>query len=60
LIDTEHSVIMDVKPTRSHRTAKVKSTMTMIERVEAQFDLKRDRLIVDTAYGTASMLAWMV
>lgn len=60
LIDTEHSVIMDVKPTRSHRTAKVESTMTMIERVEAQFDLKRDRLIVDTAYGTASMLAWMV
>jgi hypothetical protein len=60
LIDTEHGVIMDVEPTRCHRTAKVESTKTMIERVEAQFDLKPDRLIVDTAYGTAPMLAWMV
>ncbi|WP_415767171.1 transposase [Pseudomonas sp. ZB1P45] len=29
-------------------------------RVEAQFDIKPDRLIGDTAYGTAPMLAWMV
>jgi Transposase DDE domain len=32
----------------------------MIERVEARFDLKPQRLIGDTAYGTAEMLAWMV
>ncbi|MNJ01632.1 hypothetical protein D3C73_1613200 [compost metagenome] len=32
----------------------------MIERVEAQFDIKPERLIGDTAYGSAPMLAWMV
>ena len=32
----------------------------MIDRVEAQFDIKPQRLIGDTAYGTAPMLAWMV
>ena len=29
----------------------------MIERVDEQFDIKPDRLIGDTAYGTAPMLA---
>lgn len=60
LIDTEHDVIMDVEPTPAHRTAEVESTKTMINRVETQFDIKPDRLIGNTAYGTASMLAWMV
>jgi hypothetical protein len=50
LIDTEHGVIMDVEPTPAHRTAEVESTKTMIERVEAQFDIKPERLIGDTAY----------
>ncbi|ESD97210.1 hypothetical protein HMPREF1614_03284, partial [Escherichia coli 908624] len=44
----------------AHRTAEVDSTRTMVERVEAQFDLTPERLIGDTAYGTAPMLAWMV
>lgn len=43
LIDTEHGVIVDVEPTPAHRTAEVESTKTMIERVEAQFDIKPDR-----------------
>lgn len=60
LIDVEHGVIMDVEPTPAHRTAEVESTKTMIERVEGHFDIKPDRLIGDTAYGTAPMLAWMV
>ncbi|WP_330208710.1 IS1182 family transposase [Pseudomonas sp. Z13] len=60
LIDTEHGVIMDVEPTPAHRTAEVESTKIMIDRVEAQLDIKPDRLIGDTAYGTAPMLAWMV
>ncbi len=51
---------MDVEPTPAHRNAEVESTKTMIERVEKQFDIKPDRLIGDTAYGTAPMLAWMV
>ena len=56
LIDTEHGV-MDVESIQAHRTAEVESTKTMIERVEAQFDIKPERLIGDTAYGTAPMLA---
>ena len=32
----------------------------MVARVESQFDLTPERLIGDTAYGTAPMLAWMV
>jgi len=60
LIDTEHGVIVDVEATPAHRTAEVESTKTMIDRVEERFDLKPERLIGDTAYGTAAMLAWMV
>jgi hypothetical protein len=60
LIDVEHGVIIDVEPTPAHRTAEVESTKTMIERVEEHFDIKPDRLIGDTAYGTAPMLAWML
>jgi hypothetical protein len=59
LIDVEHGVIMDVEPTPACRTAEVESTKIMIERVEEQFHIKPDRLIGDTAYGTAPMLAWM-
>jgi hypothetical protein len=32
----------------------------MIDRVERRFDLKPERLIGDTAYGTGPMLAWLV
>ena len=60
LIDTEHGVIMDVEPPPAHCTAEVESTKIIIDRVEAQFDIKPERLIGDTAYGTAPMLAWMV
>jgi transposase len=60
LIDTEHAVIMDVEATAAHRTAEVEVTKTMIDRVEARFDLKPQRLIGDMAYGTAPMLAWMI
>lgn len=60
LIDTEHGVIMDVEATPAHRTVEVDSTRTMVDRVEAQFDLTPERLIGDTVYGTAPMLAWIV
>jgi hypothetical protein len=46
LIDTEHGVIVDVEPTSAHRTAEVESTKIMIDRVEAQFGIKRG-----TPYG---------
>lgn len=60
LIDVKHAVIMDVEATPALRTAEVKATKAMIDRVEQRFALKPKRLIGDTAYGTAEMLAWMV
>lgn len=60
LIDTAHGIILDVEATPAHRTAEVESTKVMVERVEDRFDLKPERLIADTAYGTAPMLGWMV
>jgi Transposase DDE domain len=53
-------IIVDVEATPAHRSMEVESTKTMIERVEQRFGLKPDRLVGDTAYGTAPMLAWMV
>ena len=60
LVDTEHGVIVDVQATPAHRSAEVESAKTMMDRVEQRFQLTPERLIGDTAYGTASMLAWMV
>ncbi len=60
LIDVEHGVIVDVEATPSNRTSEVDSTKAMIERVEARFALKPERLIGDMAYGGAATLAWLV
>jgi transposase len=60
LIDVKNSVIMDVAATPAVRSAEVDSTRLMIDRVEERFGVKPKRLIGDTAYGTAEMLAWMV
>ncbi len=60
LIDIEHNIIVDVESTPSHRIAEVTSTQTMIDRVEENLDIKPDRLIADTAYGSAAMLDWVV
>jgi hypothetical protein len=60
LVDTAHGVIVDVEATTAHRTTEVESAKMMVDRVAQRFDLKPARLIGDTAYGTAPMLAWMV
>ncbi len=60
LIDTDHSVILDVETTRSIRQAEVGSTKTMLDRVKDRFDLHPERLIADTGYGTGPMLGWLV
>lgn len=60
LIDLEAGVILDVEATPAHRTDEVESTETMVDRVEARFGLTPQRLVGDTAYGTAPMLGWMV
>lgn len=60
LIDVNAGIIVDVEATSAHRTEEIESAKTMIERVEQRFDLKPDRLIGDTAYGTGPLLAWLV
>jgi hypothetical protein len=60
LIDLDAGIIVDVVATPAHRTDEVNSTKTMIDRVEERFDLKPERLVGDTAYGTAPMLSWLV
>jgi len=60
LIDIEHNVILDVEPTPAYRIAEVTSTREMIDRVEQNLNLKPERLIADTSYGSATMLDWLV
>jgi len=60
LIDVDNGIILDVEATPAYRSAEVESTRTMIERVEAKNEIKPDRLIGDTAYGTTEMVAWML
>src|ERR1700691_4952317 len=60
LIDVKFGVIVDVEASRSIRQAEVGAAKTMIERTEERFGVKPERLAADTAYGTASMLNWLV
>jgi hypothetical protein len=60
LIDVKNAVIMDVAATPAIRSAEVDSAKVMIDRVEGRFGVLPKRLIGDTAYGTAEMVAWMV
>lgn len=60
LIDTQHSVIVDVEATPTRISKEVDSTETMIGRTEDCFDLKPDRIAGDVAYGTGKMLGWLV
>jgi hypothetical protein len=60
LIDIAAGIVVDVEATPAHKTDEVSATKTMIERVETRFDIKPQRLIGATNYGTAEILAWMV
>jgi hypothetical protein len=60
LIDLQAGIIVDAEATPANRSHEVESTRTMIERVEQRRDLKPRRLVGDTAYGSAAMLAWMI
>ena len=59
-MDLFASIIMDVEATPAFGPDEVNCTRVMIERVERQFHIKPKRLVGDTAYGTASLLGWMV
>lgn len=60
LIDVKAGIIVDVEPSLSNHAAESQATRTMIDRVEQRQHLKPHRLIGDTAYGTASLLGWLV
>jgi transposase len=60
LIDVKCGVIVDVEASRAIRQAEVGAAKTMIERTEECFGLKPERLAADAAYGSASMLNWLV
>jgi len=60
LIDLKAGIILDVEASAVNKAAEVDATKTMIERVEDKFDLKPERLVGDTNYGSAGMLSWLV
>jgi transposase len=60
LVDTAAGIVVDVEATPAHKIDETNAAKTMIERVETRFDLKPQRLIGDTNYGTAEILGWMV
>jgi transposase len=60
LVDVDAGIIVDVEATTALRSDEVESARSMLERVEERFGLKPERLIGDTAYGTAPMLGWLV
>jgi transposase len=60
LIDVEHAVIVDVEASTAVRQAEVGAAQTMLVRTAETFGLWPERLIADTGYGSAAMLAWLV
>mgnify|MGYP003640648220 CR=1 FL=1 len=60
LIDLDHAVIVDVEARTSVRQAEVTAQRRMIERTQERFGLWPERLVADTAYGSAPNLAWLV
>lgn len=60
LIDLKAGIIVDVEASAVNKTAEVEATKTMIEWVEDKYDMKPDRLVGDTNYGSAAMLGWLV
>src|SRR3982751_4160036 len=60
LIDTDHAIIVDVEATTAIRQAETAAAKRMVERSITRFDLYPERLIGDTAYGSAEMLNWLV
>jgi transposase len=60
LVDADHAIIVDVEATTAIRQAEIVAAKRMIERSLEHFDLYPERLIGDSAYGSAEMLNWLV
>ncbi len=59
-IDLKAGIIMDVEASAVNSAAEVQATQTMLDRVEEKLGITPDRLVGDTNYGAAAMLAWLV
>src|SRR5262249_12186783 len=59
LIDVDNAIIVDVEATTAIRQAEMTATKRMVERSMTRFDLYPERLIGDSAYGSAEMLKWL-
>jgi hypothetical protein len=53
-------VIVDVEATAPIRQAEVGAAMDMIARTRERFGLYPEKLVADTAYGSAETLGWLV
>jgi hypothetical protein len=60
LVDLENAVIVDVEATAPIRQAENRAARDMVARTLDRFRLYPERLVADTAYGSAEMLAWLV
>jgi hypothetical protein len=60
LVDVKHAVIIDVEASTAVRQAEVTAAKRMIERAHDDLGLWPRKLIGDTGYGSAEMLAWLV
>jgi transposase len=60
LIDVENAIIVGVEATTAIRQAEMTAAKRMVERSITRFDLYPERLIGDSAYGSAEMLNWLV
>jgi transposase len=60
LIDLHAGVIVDVQACGSTLSNERDAARIMIDRVEATFAIKPDRLVGDTAYGSGPLLGWIV
>ena len=60
LIDLNAGIIVDVEASAVNKMAEAEATQIMIDRVEERFDLKPNRLVGDSNYGSAAMVGWLV
>lgn len=60
LVDQDNAIIVDVEATAPIRQTEVGVVQDMIVRTRDRFNLHPDKLVADTAYGSAKMLGWLV
>jgi hypothetical protein len=60
LVDLLDGVIVDVAATPTRISMEVDVVETMLDRVEARFDRKPERITADIAYGTGDLLGEIV